>query len=79
LLGPQLVGVPSHSLVVSDNWWVYSTALSTLNCPQLPDCDVLFALATSTADVERLRAKFPGRTLMRAVYTGGPVSVVPYQ
>jgi hypothetical protein len=78
LFGPQLVGVPSNALVVTDDWWVYNAALSALNCPRLPNCDVLFALATNTANVDQLRTQFPGRTLMRATYTGGLVTVTPY-
>jgi hypothetical protein len=46
----------------------------------LPNCDVLFALATNPGDADRLRAQFPERTLMRAVQDrDGRISLVPYQ
>ena len=77
LRGPRLVGVPSNTLVITDQWWVYNAALAALNCPQLPNCDVLFALAPSAADVDRLRAQYPERTVMRAVQTDGQINVVP--
>jgi hypothetical protein len=79
LLGPQLAGVPSNTLVVTDDWWVYNTSLSALNCPRLPNCDVLFALAMNTAEVDRLRAQFPGRTLMRTnVDKDGRITLSPF-
>ena len=76
--GPRLHGVPDNSLVVTDDWWIYNTALAPLNCPRLPDCDVLFALATSPQDADRLRAQFPDRSLMRAVDDRGVLEVQPY-
>jgi len=78
LFGPQLSGVPSGSLVLTDDWWLYNTALGPLNCPRLPQCDVLFALATNPADANRLHEEFPDRTLMRTVNAGGHIDVVPY-
>jgi len=78
LTGPRLVGLPAQALVVVDNWWLYNNALAALNCPQLPDCDVVFALATNTADADKLRALFPERTVLRAVNTEGRVTAVPY-
>jgi len=79
LLGPQLSGVPSNSLVVTDEWWLFNAGLSALNCPQLPNCDVLFALAMNAEEVDRLQAQYPRRTVMRAVDQGGRISIVPYQ
>jgi hypothetical protein len=78
LLGPRLEGVPSQSLVVTSDWWIYNAALAPLNCPRLPACDVLFALATTPADADRLHGQYPDRTLLRAVDTGGTLEVVPY-
>ncbi|HEX8968120.1 MAG TPA: hypothetical protein VF937_09585, partial [Chloroflexota bacterium] len=75
--GPRLNGLPRGSLVVTDDWWVYNSALAALNCPQVPACDVLFALAATPADVGRLRAEFPDRTLLRAVNSAGRISVAP--
>jgi hypothetical protein len=77
LLGPRLVGVPGNSLVVTDQWWLFNAGLSALNCPQLPNCDVLFALAMNQEEVDRLRALYPGRTVFRAVDAGGDISIVP--
>jgi hypothetical protein len=73
LVGPRLRGVPAGTLVVSDDWWLFNTSLAALNCGRLPDCDVLFALATNPPDVERLRAAYPDRGVLYAVDTGGQV------
>jgi hypothetical protein len=78
LFGPRVVGVPPGTLVLTDDWWVYNAALAALNCPRLSDCPVLFGLAPNSAEVDRLRAEFPDRTLMRAVEDDGTVTVVPY-
>jgi hypothetical protein len=78
LSGPRLVGLPGQALVLTDNWWLYNNALAALNCPQLPDCDVVFALATNTADADKLRALFPERTVMRTLNNEGRVTAVPY-
>jgi hypothetical protein len=78
LAGPQLVGVPDNSLVVTDEWWLYNAGLAALNCPRLPDCPVLFALAPDREQVDRLRAQYPGRTVLRAVDAGGKVSLAPF-
>jgi hypothetical protein len=74
-LGPQLSGVPNRSLVLTDDWWLYNAALSSLNCPRVPECDVLFALATTSADATRLHDAFPDRTLLRAVNNAGRVEL----
>ena len=76
ILGPQLTGVPSGSLVVTDDWWLYNAALAALNCAQLPDCDVLFALATNPNDLSLLRAEFPERAVLRTVDDGQRVDLV---
>jgi hypothetical protein len=78
LFGPQLEGVPSGSLVLTNDWWIYSTALSALNCPRLPNCPVLFALAATPEAADSLRAQFPERTPLRAVVDSGHVTVAPY-
>lgn len=77
-LGPKLSGVPGQSLVLTDDWWIYNTTLAPLNCPRLPQCDVLFALAASPQVADRLRAQYPDRTLLRAVDDRGVVQVVAY-
>jgi hypothetical protein len=76
--GPRLENLPRNSLVLTDNWWMYNTVLAPLNCPHLPDCDVLFALAPTDADANTLRAQFQNRMLLRAVDDGGTVEVEPY-
>jgi hypothetical protein len=38
---------------------------------------VLFALATNTEEVDRLRLQYPGRTVLRAVDTNGRVTLLP--
>jgi hypothetical protein len=78
LLGPRLTGVPDQSLVLTDDWWVFNAALSALNCPRLPDCGVLFALATTPEDASRLRDSYPGRTLLRAVNNAGHIELAPF-
>ena len=77
--GPRLDGVDPGSLVLTDDWWLYNAALAALNCPTLPNCGVLFALATSPADATRLHDEFPDRTLLRAVNNAGRVELMPYR
>jgi hypothetical protein len=77
LLGPRLRGLPDRALVVTDDWWLYNTALAALNCPHVPDCSVLFALARSPEDTLRLRGEFPDRTLLRTFNAGGRIELVP--
>ena len=64
-------------LVLTGDWWLYNTALAALNCPQLPECDVLFALATTPNDVNTLRSYYPGRAVLRTVSNGSRVDLVP--
>jgi hypothetical protein len=78
LFGPDLRGLPNNSLVVTDDWWLFNTALVALNCPRVPNCGVLFALAATTGDAERLQQAYPGRSLLRAVDRAGQVSVEAY-
>jgi hypothetical protein len=75
LLGPRLEGVPTPALVVTDDWWLFNTSLVALNCPRLPDCGVVFALAPTPQIVNALRAQFPDRTLLRAVRVGNLVTL----
>lgn len=77
LLGPRLQGVPEHTLVVTSDWWLYNTALAALNCPRLPECDVLFALAGNADDERRLLEQFPDRTVLRTITTGDTVDLLP--
>ena len=78
LLGPHVVGVPSQSLVLTDDWWVFNTSLAALNCPRVPDCNVLFALATTPEDADRLHQQYPDRRVLRAVDNAGHIDLVPY-
>jgi hypothetical protein len=75
LLGPKLEAVPAPSLVVTDDWWLFNTSLAALNCPRLPDCGVLFALASTPEAVSALQAQYPGRTLLRAVNRAGRIEL----
>ncbi len=77
VFGPQLVGLPNPALVVTDDWWLYNAALATLNCPRVPDCGVLFALASTPNDLNVLRAQFPDRPVLRTFDRGGRIEVVP--
>jgi hypothetical protein len=79
VFGPRLVGLPSPALVVTDDWWLYNAGLAALNCPRLPDCDVVFALATTPDDVQRLHAQLPGRAVLRTLDRSGHVGVVPME
>jgi hypothetical protein len=76
IFGPRLVGLPNPGLVVTDDWWLYNTSLVALNCARLPDCHVLFALATSPRDLDTLRAQFPDRTVLRTIDRAGRIDVV---
>jgi hypothetical protein len=77
LLGPRLEGVPGNSLVVTNEWWLYNTGLAALNCPQLPDCDAIFAYAPNPSDVNQLTEAYPGRVLLRADNRGGEITLAP--
>ena len=76
LLGPQLTNLPTPSLVVTDDWWLFNTSLAPLNCPRLPDCDVLFALAGTPEAVSALQAQYSGRALLRAVNRAGHIQLI---
>ena len=78
LFGPRLMSLPDRALVLTDDWWTYNTALAALNCPRLPDCPVLFALATRSEDADALIAQYPGRTVLKAVNAIGQIEVIPY-
>ena len=77
VFGPHLVGVPSPSLVVTDDWWLYNASLAALNCPRLPDCPVLFAFAGTSDDVSFLRAQYPDRAVLRAIDLVAEVDLIP--
>ena len=62
---------------MTSDWWIYNTALGPLNCPTIPRCDVVFALAPTDADVDRLHSQYPDRTVLRAVVTEGTVNIAP--
>jgi hypothetical protein len=77
LLGPRLENVPAPSLILTGDWWLFNTALAPLNCPSVPDCPALFALATTPQDATRLRATYPGRIALRAVDHDGRIDLEP--
>jgi hypothetical protein len=77
--GPHLAGIQSPALVVTDDWWLYNAALAALNCPRLPACDVVFALATNPEDVNALHAQFPDRPVLRTVDRSGRIGLVPLE
>ncbi len=77
VFGPRLDDTPTPSLVVTSDWWLFNSALAALNCPQVPDCPVVFALATNPEDVAKLRAAYPGRIPLRAVQREGRVELQP--
>ncbi|MGI9148913.1 MAG: ArnT family glycosyltransferase [Chloroflexota bacterium] len=77
VFGPHLVGVPAPALVVTDDWWLYNASLAALNCPRVPDCEVLFALAGTANDLSTLRAQFPDRPILRTVDRAGQIELTP--
>lgn len=77
VFGPRLVRVPNPALVVTDDWWLYNAALAALNCPQVPDCGVLFMLASTPDDVTRLRAQFPERPILHTADRSGRIVLLP--
>jgi hypothetical protein len=77
LFGPKLVGVPSRALVVTDDWWLFNTSLAALNCPRLPECGIVFALASSPRTLAGLQSEYPDRVLLHAVRVGDSVTLSP--
>ncbi len=77
LLGPRLVGLPDRALILTNDWWLYNAALAPFNCPKLPDCPVLFALASTPDDQSRLRDDYPDRSVLLAVDIGGHIRLAP--
>ena len=77
VFGPRLDDVPTPSLIVTNDWWLFNTSLAALNCPRVPDCPALFALATTPEDTARLRQAYPGRVALRAVQHDGRVDLEP--
>ena len=75
--GPQLVGLPDTALVVTDDWWLFNAELASLNCPRLPDCAVVFALATTSNSVSVLHAHYPDRAVLRTVDRAGQIDLIP--
>jgi hypothetical protein len=75
IFGPHLVDIPNPALAVTDDWWLYNTSLAALNCGRLPDCPVLFALATTPGDLGRLRAAYPDRQVVRVVDDAGRIEL----
>ncbi|MCL4508743.1 MAG: glycosyltransferase family 39 protein [Chloroflexi bacterium] len=65
----------SHALVVTSDWWIYTTYLAVLNCPELR-CGQVFAYVAQPDQLARLRALFPGRTLYMAVDSDGELDLV---
>jgi hypothetical protein len=76
-LGPRVEGVQSPALVLTDDWWIYNTSLAGLNCGSVPNCPVLFALAAQDSDALELRVLYPGRTVYRAIESGGTLTLQP--
>ncbi len=77
VFGARLDAVPTPSLIVTNDWWLFNTSLAALNCPRVPDCAALFALATTPEDTARLRQAYPGRVALRAVQHDGRVDLEP--
>jgi hypothetical protein len=77
LFGPRLENVPTPSLILTGDWWLFNTALAPLNCPSVPNCPALFALATTPQDAARLRTTYPGRIALRAVDHNGRIDLEP--
>jgi hypothetical protein len=77
LFGPRVNVSPTPALVVTGDWWLFNVVLSPLNCADLERCPVVFALASSPADLDRLQASLPGRTLFRAFDRDGTVELDP--
>jgi hypothetical protein len=77
VLGPHLVGLPDHALVLTDDWWLFNAALSALNCASVPDCPVIFALATTEGDRQLLARAYPDRQVLRVVDTNGTLTAAP--
>ena len=77
LFGPRLIGVPNPALVMTDDWWLYNAGLAALNCARLPDCPVVFALALTPADQERLRVQYPDRPVLRTVDDAAHIRLIP--
>ena len=77
LSGPRLVGVTAPALVVTEDWWLFNTSLSPLNCPRLPECAVVFALASSPRALSGLQSAYPNRLLLHAVRVGDSVTLAP--
>jgi hypothetical protein len=77
LFGPRLVGVPGPALVLTDDWWLYNAGLAALNCPRLPNCSALFALALSPEDQQRLRVEYPDRSVFRTADSAGHIRLDP--
>jgi hypothetical protein len=82
LFGPRLTGIPEPALVLTDSWEIYNALLASLNCPGFTaegaTCPVLFALAPTPADADRLQAAYgANRTILRAVQVGGTLELRP--
>ena len=67
----------SEALVMTDDWWLYNAGLAALNCARLPDCPVVFALALTPADQERLRVQYPDRPALRTVDNAAHIRLAP--
>lgn len=77
LFGPRMEGIPAPSLVLVADWWLFNAVLSSLNCPALQDCAILFAFAPAPLDEQRLRDRYPGRSVLRALTRGDRVAIEP--
>ena len=52
-----------NALVTMQSWWLYVAYFAPLDCPNLQQCDTVFATSSSVQDDRNLQAAFPGRTL----------------
>jgi hypothetical protein len=75
LTGPRLRNMPEPALVLTDDWWLFNAVLAPLNCPAVPDCPVLFALASDDQDQRLLTAAYPGRVTLHVADHGGSLVV----
>ncbi|MGH2515258.1 MAG: glycosyltransferase family 39 protein [Ktedonobacterales bacterium] len=68
---------PASSLLVTDDWYIYSYILFPLNNPTL-NGPTLYAYAPTDADVARLQSEYPTRTLyVVSVAPNGHVTFTP--
>jgi hypothetical protein len=77
--GPEMTGVDAPALVLTRDWWTFSTMLAPLNCAALDAaridvCPVLFAVAATDEDAALLKQQYAESG--RRVYWARPGSGV---